>query len=76
MRRQRGSHGWRELSAEDKRSIIGSIASGAAPRGPRHLELDLSDRCNVDCYFCNAMDVPVTSYGAPGFEGTLPDLLA
>jgi hypothetical protein len=24
---------------------------------------------------CNAMDVPVTSYGAPGFEGTLPDLL-
>jgi MoaA/NifB/PqqE/SkfB family radical SAM enzyme len=57
MRRQRGSHGWRELSAEDKRSIIGSIASGTAPRGPRHLELDLSDRCNVDCYFCNAMDV-------------------
>jgi MoaA/NifB/PqqE/SkfB family radical SAM enzyme len=57
MRRQRGSHGWRELSAEDKQSIIGSIASGAAPRGPRHLELDLSDRCNVDCYFCNAMDV-------------------
>jgi MoaA/NifB/PqqE/SkfB family radical SAM enzyme len=57
MRRQRGSHGWRELSAEDKRSIIASIASGTAPRGPRHLELDLSDRCNVDCYFCNAMDV-------------------
>jgi hypothetical protein len=25
---------------------------------------------------CNAMDVPVTSYGAPGFEGTLPELLA
>jgi len=23
---------------------------------------------------CNAMDVPVTSYGAPGFEGTLPEL--
>ncbi len=25
---------------------------------------------------CNAMDVPVTSYGAPGFEGTLPELVA
>jgi Protein of unknown function (DUF1552) len=25
---------------------------------------------------CNAMDVPVTSYGAPGYEGTLPELLA
>jgi hypothetical protein len=24
---------------------------------------------------CNAMDVPVTSFGAPGYEGTLPDLL-
>ncbi len=23
---------------------------------------------------CNAMDVPVTSYGAPGFEGVLPEL--
>jgi len=25
---------------------------------------------------CNAMDVPVTSYGAPGYEGTLPELVA
>jgi MoaA/NifB/PqqE/SkfB family radical SAM enzyme len=27
------------------------------PPGPLHLELDINDRCNVDCYFCNAMDV-------------------
>lgn len=25
---------------------------------------------------CNAMDVPVTGYGAPGYEGTLPELVA
>ena len=25
---------------------------------------------------CNAMDVPVTGYGAPGYSGTLPELLA
>jgi hypothetical protein len=25
---------------------------------------------------CNAMDVPVTGYGAKGYEGTLPELLA
>jgi MoaA/NifB/PqqE/SkfB family radical SAM enzyme len=33
------------------------VAAGTAPGGPLHLELDISDRCNVDCYFCNAMDV-------------------
>jgi MoaA/NifB/PqqE/SkfB family radical SAM enzyme len=55
--RRRGSHGWREISAEDKRDVIDAIAFGRAPKGPLHLELDISDRCNVDCYFCNAMDV-------------------
>lgn len=53
----RGSHGWAELRPEDKRSIIDAIVAGKAPRGPLHLELDLTDRCNVDCYFCNQMDV-------------------
>lgn len=55
--RKRGSHGWGEISAEDKQSVIDAIAFGRAPKGPLHLELDISDRCNVDCYFCNAMDV-------------------
>jgi len=55
--RKRGSHGWREISAEDKRAVIDAVAFGRAPKGPLHLELDISDRCNVDCYFCNAMDV-------------------
>jgi len=55
--RRRGSHGWREIDADAKRTIIDSIIRGTAPRGPFHLELDLSDRCNVDCYFCNSMDV-------------------
>jgi hypothetical protein len=26
-------------------------------RGPSHVELDLTDRCNVACYFCNQQDV-------------------
>jgi MoaA/NifB/PqqE/SkfB family radical SAM enzyme len=55
--RKRGSHGWREIGAEDKRAILDAIVAGRAPKGPLHLELDISDRCNVDCYFCNAMDV-------------------
>ena len=55
--RRRGSHGWREIDGAAKRRIIDAIANGTAPAGPVHLELDLTDRCNVDCYFCNAMDV-------------------
>jgi MoaA/NifB/PqqE/SkfB family radical SAM enzyme len=53
----RGSHGWAEIALEDKRQLIEHIVHGTPPRGPLHIELDLTDRCNVDCYFCNAMDV-------------------
>jgi MoaA/NifB/PqqE/SkfB family radical SAM enzyme/predicted SAM-dependent methyltransferase len=52
-----GSHGWAEVSRERKREIIAAIAAGSATRGPVHAELDLTDRCNVACYFCNQMDV-------------------
>lgn len=55
--RPRSSHGWRELTDGDKQALIDAIVSGSTERGPFHLELDLCDRCNVDCYFCNAMDV-------------------
>jgi MoaA/NifB/PqqE/SkfB family radical SAM enzyme len=53
----RGSHGWNETNSERKREIIRGIASGRATRGPVHAELDLTDRCNVACYFCNQQDV-------------------
>jgi MoaA/NifB/PqqE/SkfB family radical SAM enzyme len=53
----RGSHGWAELTPDDKRELIAHIVDGTPPRGPFHIELDLTDRCNVACYFCNAMDV-------------------
>ena len=53
----RGSHGWNEISEERKREIVAGIASGKATRGPVHAELDVTDRCNVACYFCNQMDV-------------------
>jgi len=54
------SHGWAQVSAERKRELIRSIVdgdeAGAAARGPVHAELDLTDRCNVACYFCNQQD--------------------
>ncbi len=53
----RGTHGWEQVSTERKLAIIDSIVNGTATSGPVHAELDLTDRCNVDCYFCNQMDV-------------------
>lgn len=43
-----------------KREIIDAICgagSAGEALGPVHAELDLTDRCNVACYFCNQMDV-------------------
>ncbi len=56
----RGSHGWAEIDAARKNEIIAAIESGGTTRGPSHVELDLTDRCNVACYFCNQQDVRTT----------------
>lgn len=53
----RGTHGWSEVDAARKREIIVGIVSGQATRGPVHAEIDITDRCNVACYFCNQQDV-------------------
>ena len=53
----RGSHGWAEIDRKRKRELIRAIAWGKPTRGPLHAELDLTDRCNVACYFCNQQDV-------------------
>ena len=51
------SYGWADLNATRKRELIAAIKSGGATRGPAHIELDLTDRCNVACYFCNQQDL-------------------
>jgi MoaA/NifB/PqqE/SkfB family radical SAM enzyme len=53
----RGTHGWAEVSRERKREIIDAIVANKPTRGPVHVELDLTDRCNVACYFCNQQDL-------------------
>ena len=53
----RGTHGWAEVSRQRKREIIEAIATNRATKGPVHAELDLTDRCNVACYFCNQQDL-------------------
>src|SRR5260370_42403251 len=51
------NYGWSLVEKERKREIIAAIAAGDATAGPTHAELDLTDRCNVACYFCNQQDV-------------------
>jgi MoaA/NifB/PqqE/SkfB family radical SAM enzyme len=53
----RDSHGWAEIDGARKREILQAIRSGKATRGPAHAEIDITDRCNVACYFCNQQDV-------------------
>lgn len=68
--RRRGSHGWAELNAQRKLEIVKAIESGSATRGPSHIELNITDRCNAACYFCNQTDVRT------GEQLSLPELLA
>ncbi len=46
-------YGWSYLSAEDRESLLRSIASGRAEAGPFHVELHPADRCNIECFFCS-----------------------
>jgi MoaA/NifB/PqqE/SkfB family radical SAM enzyme len=52
----RGTHGWAEVSRERKREII-RPSRPTGRRAPGTRELDLTDRCNVACYFCNQQDL-------------------
>ena len=45
------------MSRERKREIIAAIVANKPTQGPVHAELDLTDRCNVACYFCNQQDL-------------------
>ncbi len=70
-----GTHGWAEIDRERKREIIDSIRSGRATRGPSHVELDITDRCNVACYFCNQQDVRTTQQiSLPHLERLIDEL--
>jgi len=51
------SHGWSELDRARKKDLIQALCSGRPTPGPSHVELDLTDRCNASCYFCNQQDL-------------------
>jgi MoaA/NifB/PqqE/SkfB family radical SAM enzyme len=69
------SHGWAHLTADDKRRLVASIASGEPLPGPLHAELNISDRCNVACYFCNQQDLRTAEHLSLGHVVSLIDEL-
>ena len=56
-RRSGASHGWKHLDRERKREIIAAIVAGKPTAGPSHVELNITDRCNIACYFCSQQDI-------------------
>ena len=56
-RRYGASQGWQHLDRERKRENIAAIAAGKPTAGPSHIELNITDRCNVACYFCSQQDI-------------------
>ncbi len=45
--------GWHLLSDEDREEMLSRIHSKTFSGGPFHVEFDWTDRCNVECFFCN-----------------------
>ena len=48
-----GDWGWYWTTAADKRAILTGIDDGGCYGGPFHAELQLTDRCNLNCGFCS-----------------------
>jgi MoaA/NifB/PqqE/SkfB family radical SAM enzyme len=44
--------GWCHVSDADKTSVLEGVADGGCHGGPFHAEIQLTDRCNLDCGFC------------------------
>lgn len=47
-----GNWGWSQLGKADKNSILDGVRNGCCYKGPFHLELQPTGRCNLDCFFC------------------------
>ncbi len=45
--------GWEELEVKEKKEILKGIEEGISYSFPKTIEIDWTDRCNFDCYFCS-----------------------
>ena len=49
--------GWELLSDPEKGEILAGMASGGSTLPPRTIQIDWTDRCNVDCFFCSQAEI-------------------
>ncbi len=49
--------GWDLLTEAEKSAIHAGMASGETPLPPRTVQIDWTDRCNIDCFFCSQADM-------------------
>jgi len=45
--------GWETFSPDEKAALLHGMASGETTLPPRTLQIDWTDRCNIDCFFCS-----------------------
>jgi len=50
------SFGWNELQ-DEKQVLLRNIRDNEIHGGPFHAELDITNRCNAKCFFCNQGDL-------------------
>ena len=48
---------WERLSLDEKDAILAEVFDRAPSRGPRVVELNWQDRCNIDCFFCSTGEI-------------------
>ena len=46
------SFGWNDIDNE-KEALLRSIAANTSDVGPFHAEINVTNRCNLNCFFCN-----------------------
>lgn len=49
--------GWELLSDHERDQIARGVQDGAVYGGPYHLLLFPTNRCNLDCFFCNSLEL-------------------
>jgi MoaA/NifB/PqqE/SkfB family radical SAM enzyme len=49
--------GFEQMSSSEKEALLEGMATGATTLAPRTVQIDWTDRCNVDCFFCSQVDM-------------------
>ena len=49
--------GFEQLSTSERAALLEGMATGRTTLPPRTVQIDWTDRCNVDCFFCSQVEM-------------------